>query len=188
MTQKDPTLGLPNGKSRFDASMPRSSQNDTTSSITGAAKEAASHLAKDAKEELSSRLTSQKDKAVEKAAEKLGTVADALRGTQDATQEVPFVGDYAKKAAEGVDRLSSYIQTRTLGQLVGDVETFARREPALFFGGAFTLGLLAGRFLKSSPVAGPSVDNSPTPRSLSISTTSPGPMPGSPSDGREDLP
>jgi hypothetical protein len=32
-----------------------------------------------------------------------------------------------------------------------DLEGFARRNPALFFGAAFGLGLLAARFLKSTP-------------------------------------
>jgi hypothetical protein len=38
--------------------------------------------------------------------------------------------------------------------LVGDVENFARRQPALFIGGALALGILAARFLKSSSQQG----------------------------------
>jgi hypothetical protein len=34
--------------------------------------------------------------------------------------------------------------------MIQEVERFARRQPALFLGGAFTLGLIAARFLKSS--------------------------------------
>ena len=34
--------------------------------------------------------------------------------------------------------------------LLDDVEAFARREPAMFIGGAIAIGLLAARFLKSS--------------------------------------
>jgi hypothetical protein len=40
-----------------------------------------------------------------------------------------------------------------VGELIGDVEQFARRSPALFLGGAFALGVLAARFVKSSSAA-----------------------------------
>lgn len=35
-------------------------------------------------------------------------------------------------------------------ELAADVEGFTRRQPALFMGGAFVLGLTTARFLKSS--------------------------------------
>ena len=57
---------------------------------------------------------------------------------------------YANQAADQVERLSSYVRSRTIGDLISDVEGFARREPAIFLGGSFALGLLAARFLKSS--------------------------------------
>ena len=34
--------------------------------------------------------------------------------------------------------------------IVRDVERYAREQPALFLGGAFVLGLLGARFLKST--------------------------------------
>jgi hypothetical protein len=34
--------------------------------------------------------------------------------------------------------------------MASDVKRFAQRQPALFLGGAFTAGLMAARFLKSS--------------------------------------
>ncbi|MET0795363.1 MAG: hypothetical protein ABW061_27840 [Polyangiaceae bacterium] len=39
-----------------------------------------------------------------------------------------------------------------MGDVLGDVGSFARREPAMLLRGAFVLGLLGGRFLKSSHV------------------------------------
>jgi hypothetical protein len=38
--------------------------------------------------------------------------------------------------------------------LIDDVEDFARREPAVFIGGAIAIGLVAARFLKSSRRSG----------------------------------
>jgi hypothetical protein len=46
--------------------------------------------------------------------------------------------------------VSGYLEARDIQDLVGEAESLARRSPALFLGGAFTLGVLAARFLKSS--------------------------------------
>ena len=42
-----------------------------------------------------------------------------------------------------------YLRGKDFDRMVDDLEGFARRQPALFLGGAFMLGLLAARFLKS---------------------------------------
>jgi hypothetical protein len=148
MTQKNPMQEHRNGRSQggeFGSDLKRG-----TADVVGAAKETASTIANEAKEQMSTRVAAKKDKA----AEGLSSVAEALRSsTGDIGDQVPFVGEYANKAAEGVEQLSNYIQTRTIGELIDDVEGFARREPALFLGGAFAIGLIAGRFLKSSPRA-----------------------------------
>ena len=49
-----------------------------------------------------------------------------------------------------LDRLSGSVRDATVRDIVRATERFARREPLLFLGGAFTLGLFAARFLKSS--------------------------------------
>jgi hypothetical protein len=46
-----------------------------------------------------------------------------------------------------------YLHGKDLDRIVGDVEHFARSQPLMFIGGAFGLGLLAARFLKSTPQA-----------------------------------
>jgi gas vesicle protein len=55
-------------------------------------------------------------------------------------------------ATEGVvtrvERLSDYLRTHRVNEMVADLEGFARQRPALFLGGAFTLGLIAARFFK----------------------------------------
>ena len=87
----------------------------------------------------------------ERAAEGLGSVVGALRATGEGfggTSDT--VKTYVDQAADQVERLSEYVRERDVVQIAGDVEKFARREPALFLGGAFVLGLCAARFLKSS--------------------------------------
>ena len=61
-----------------------------------------------------------------------------------------MVARYAEKASDRIDRTAQYLSTTEPQQIMRDAEAFARREPAVFFGGAFLLGLAVGRFLKSS--------------------------------------
>ncbi|MBV9950087.1 MAG: hypothetical protein JOZ69_24820, partial [Myxococcales bacterium] len=79
-------------------------------------------------------------------------VARTLRDAGDKIDSPPGIelDRYVSRAAEGVERASAYLRERQLRDVMRDVEGYARREPALFFGGAFALGLLASRFLKSS--------------------------------------
>jgi hypothetical protein len=101
-----------------------------------------------AREQASSTLGTQK----ESAAAGLSSVAQALRQTGQQLRDQDQVGitSYIDSAASQVEDISSYLQNSDLSQLVDDVERFARRRPALFLGGAFALGLLGARFLKSS--------------------------------------
>jgi hypothetical protein len=59
-------------------------------------------------------------------------------------------GEYAASAAEMVERFSGHLKERDINQMLWEIESFGRRQPALFMGGAFALGFLASRFLKSS--------------------------------------
>jgi hypothetical protein len=129
--------------------MPPNGKSDRSeASVLREAKDAASHLMTEAKEEVQNRAYSQK----ERAAESLSGVAHALRGTkQELDEKAPGFGMVADKAADAVERVSDLIRNRDIADVVQGVERFARREPALFIGGAIALGLVAGRFLRSSP-------------------------------------
>jgi hypothetical protein len=107
------------------------------------AKHAASTLIGQGKE----RLETSKDEVTDRA----GSFSDALRGAGEKLGEHgDLLPEYVEKAASQVDRLTHYVRSRNIGELITDVEGFARREPALFLGGSFALGLFASRFLKSS--------------------------------------
>jgi len=108
----------------------------------------ASEMADQARTQVISKLDDQK----ERAAGSLDSVAQALRqtGQQFRDQDQQPFGQVAESAAEMVDRFSGFLSERDIRQLIGEAENFARRQPALFIGGAFGLGLLAARFLKSS--------------------------------------
>ena len=95
---------------------------------------------------------SQLEKQKETATGVLGQVADALRMTGDQlrTSRQEKVARYALQASDQVRRLSESIRGAEPRELLRRVEEVARREPALFLGGAFALGLIGARFLKSS--------------------------------------
>jgi hypothetical protein len=57
---------------------------------------------------------------------------------------------YEPSRADQIDTWSRRIREKNLDELVTDVQRLARRQPAVFIGSAFAVGLLAARFLKSS--------------------------------------
>ena len=95
------------------------------------------------------QLTTQKTRATEA----LGSVAAALRQSSQPLRDnnQATLADYAGKAADQLEQFSTRFRERDLTELMDDVNRFARRQPALFVGAAFAAGVLAARFLKSSP-------------------------------------
>jgi hypothetical protein len=102
----------------------------------------------EAGEQTKTALGSQK----EAAARQLHGLADSLRQTSRhlREQDQGTFASYSNQAAHQIERASEYLEDRDLDELMHDAEDFARRQPELFIGGAFTLGLLAARFLRSS--------------------------------------
>jgi hypothetical protein len=130
--------------------------------IVGDVKEIAGEAAGQAKEIADHQITVRKDKALDT----LGNVAQALRETSGrlGTQKETAATDYVMRAADGVDRVAQYIRSRDLNRVVQDVESFARREPAIFLGGAFVAGLIGSRFLKSSGAPPREAEGGPRPQ------------------------
>ncbi|MFL6194781.1 MAG: hypothetical protein ACJ75H_11465 [Thermoanaerobaculia bacterium] len=124
------------------------------------AKEQAKNLAQDAKEQAKGAANQARDHVQElvgrqkdQAAERLGSLAGALREAGRKLNEGEQAGDfgrYADRAAEQVERLSTYLRDHDARSFVRDTETFARRRPDLFLGGTFIAGLMLARFLKAS--------------------------------------
>jgi hypothetical protein len=98
------------------------------------------------------RATGAIDERKGNAAQSLGTVAEALReaATKLGEGEAGPLGSYAESAAEQVDKVARYLREKDLQSLSRDAQTFARRHPEVFLGGAFLAGIFAARFLKSS--------------------------------------
>lgn len=129
----------------------------------GELKQAANGIAGQASKAAKRELLSTKDRA----ADGLEGVAAALRTTAEqlnASDEEGFVNGYVDAAAEKVEGAADYLHQKGFGEMVRDLEDYARREPAMFIGGALLAGLLGGRFLKSSRSA--STGNSSAPSSM----------------------
>jgi hypothetical protein len=103
-------------------------------------------------EQASEQVTSRLDMGKEYVAETVTGLAQALRQTgqhlrDDGSQ--PMLAQYADRGAEQIEHFGGYLRRHDTSQLVSDVEGFARRQPMVFAGGAFALGMLAVRFLRS---------------------------------------
>jgi hypothetical protein len=111
-----------------------------------------SGLANRAQEKVTEQVRAGVNKGTNRAADTLGSVAQSLlvSSQQLRDQDRGTIGDYVERAANKVEQLADYVQNTNASQFAERVEGFARREPALFLGGAFALGLVGARFLKSS--------------------------------------
>lgn len=110
--------------------------------------QAAGQAVQQAQQQAQTFLDGQKSKG----SETLSSVAEALRqsGDQLRQQQQAPAAQVADKTAEQLNRVSSYLNDHSANELVADVEDFGRRNSVLFLGAAFTLGVFAARFLKSS--------------------------------------
>lgn len=123
------------------------------------AKETAGRLTDEALDKSGEMLDQARSTALESAqqqksrvAESIGSVAQALRQTGESlnTQKQPAIGNFATQAADKIEKFSTDLESKSVNELLHDVENFARRDPELFLGGAVALGLLASRFFKAS--------------------------------------
>jgi len=146
-------------------------QNKTGSTGSGAsglsvdsAKETARGLYDQAKSTAGQAFGAATKRATEVLDEQKGTVASGLTSVADSIKQVgenlnttnepnPIAekaAQYTSSLAGQIENLSGYFERKDVRDMVRDVETFARRYPAYFIGGAVALGFLAARFLKSS--------------------------------------
>jgi hypothetical protein len=137
----------------------------TTTAGTGNA------LWNDAKETARSKFSEQQQAA----AGSLGDFAGALRKSAEQLQggEHQSAARFAQTAANGLEQLSGALRNRDLDGMLRDAESFARRQPALFFGAAALAGFFAVRFLKSSHSSDTESTGTPMSTSTPMSTINP---------------
>jgi len=142
----EPDMGSAQGESMSDG------QAQGQGSIVDAAKEKIQQLASKARETAGEQAESRFSTGKTRATQTLGSVAQTLKSSsqQLRDQQQVGIGKYADRAANKIEEISHYLENASLSDVAGRVEDFARREPALFIGGAVALGFLSARFLKSS--------------------------------------
>jgi len=127
---------------------------DTTNSVMQSAREHAATLtntAKDVASAATDRVKGVMNDQKSVGADYLDNLAMAAnRAAMEFDSNIPQAANYIRQAADQIDTVANAIRNRDVGDLVGEVQAFARRQPTLFFGGAVVLGFAALRFFKSS--------------------------------------
>lgn len=123
----------------------------------------------DAKETARSKFSEQQQAA----AGSLGDFAGALRKSAEELRggQHQSAARFAQTAASSLEQLSNALRNRDLDGMLREAESFARRQPAMFFGTAALAGFLAVRFLKSSTSSSDSGAPSGTAASYGSSST-----------------
>jgi hypothetical protein len=118
------------------------------------------------RERADAQLRTQKDKATDG----IGTIARAIRGTTQELREQQHdtLAQYVDRAADELERLSSRLKNKDVGNLFQDAQKLARRQPVVFVGAAFAIGLLGARFLKSSAPQGSLPGTQPSREGLGV--------------------
>lgn len=149
-TERRPTPGYPpSGPAKPNAPSSPTSTPPNLPNVADEAQQKVGQAVDQVRQQGMSQLATQKDRV----AGTVGSVAHALRetGKQLKQGDDAPVAEYVDRVADTVEQFSNHIRQRDVDELVHDAESFARRQPALFLGGAFFLGVVAARFLRSSP-------------------------------------
>ncbi|WP_448578805.1 hypothetical protein [Thermaurantiacus sp.] len=88
-----------------------------------------------------------------RAADALHGIADAVRTLAGKAEEAGAgaqTGDFARKAADSMDKLSDVLKDKSFEDLGEDMRQFVRERPAVAIGAAAVLGFALARMLKSS--------------------------------------
>jgi hypothetical protein len=123
-------------------------QGERASGSTSSSESQSRGLVGAVRDRATAQLTTQKDRALDG----LGGVADAVRKTTQSLREQQHetLAGYVEQAADQIERFSRNLKNKDVGELVRDAQSLARRQPAVFVGSAFAIGLLGARFFKSS--------------------------------------
>jgi len=134
------------------------SPSDSASGMAAKSHEVAGQL-KDAVVDQANQVRDRAQSAKEHTADRIRGVATQFRSMGDTLREEdPVIAKVATRASDSIESVAKYVGSASTQSFIRDTEQLARRQPLLFFGGAFLAGLAAGRFLKSSRPEGSSYD------------------------------
>lgn len=143
----------PKKNSLIEAGGSVETKTDTSKSLLDQAKDTAGQAYDSVAAKASTKLEEQKSSF----SGGLSSVADSVRkvgvNLKDSEAEggiAKYTAEYSDVAAQKIEQVADYFERKDAKAMYRDIENFARSNPAIFIGGAFALGLVAARFLKSS--------------------------------------
>jgi hypothetical protein len=135
--------------------------------VAGTAKEEASNVASEVKssaQDLLSQaktgLTGQAGTQQQKAAEGIRTISSQLQSMAEAPDQQGIASDLIRQAAQRSEAVASWLENKEPGDLLGDVQRFARNRPGTFLLLAAGAGVLAGRLTKGLAAGAPAPQTS----------------------------
>jgi hypothetical protein len=118
----------------------------TAATAADDAKSYASDVASDAASAFKDAVESNKTAG----ADAIANLARSAKGAADSIEkQSPQIASAVRSAAESVERISTDIRDRNVGELMDSVTDFAKRQPAAFFGCGILAGMLLTRILRS---------------------------------------
>lgn len=120
--------------------------------VTGVAREQAGSAVSDLRE----RAMGEADSQLRRTADTVRQWADDLAGMAEHAPTGSPARGMAQRASDGGHRAADFLERRGVGGLAEEAQSFARRRPAAFLGGAAIAGLAAGRLAKDMKSGEPS--------------------------------
>ena len=110
----------------------------------------ASSLGGTVKQGLSDQIERQKNGI----ADRLSAVAERTQATaSDLRDQEAWLGNLLGRGADELQGIAEEIRRNDVADILGSVEVFARRQPALFMGATVALGFALARFIAGGPTA-----------------------------------
>jgi hypothetical protein len=116
-----------------------------------AAAEQATEQAKRTAEQAKRTAAEHFDQQKSSATQQIRSFARALRSTADQWEpEQMAIADYARRAADGVERFGDAVERKNLGELMKDVERICRERPLAVGAAAVFVGFLGTRLARAA--------------------------------------
>jgi len=146
--------------------------------VAQTAKEEAAHVASEAKSnakdllsQAKSGLSGQAGTQQHKAAEGIRTLSSQLQTMAEAPEQQGIASDLIRQAAQRSEAVASWIENKEPGDLLGEVQRFARNRPGTFLLLAAGAGILVGRLGRGLQAGAPGSQGSAGQRPLTSGQT-----------------
>ena len=146
-TQTVPDTTVPDPIAASDPQAPKETDQHPLAEAGEQATQTAGHLA----ERAADLGLDQADHGRHLAADGIATVARSIRRlSTEIAEEQPAIANAATTVADQAERTAQFLNETDAREMISKVEEAARRQPLLFLGGAFVLGVATARFLKAA--------------------------------------